>query len=163
MPATAQRIDMTGRTVEWYDADVTGVLVATEGTEIDEFNVEAKAAVVFLGDSAAVIQGTPERLAEMLDQAREALRDVTVRTKGEAGLTTHLVRITKRRARHRWDAGLLVGITNDDYGDRTQGFAMNPAYYAGRWPTFDDMVQASIDTRRPSRVFFWAPAVSPIG
>ena len=163
MPATAQRIDMTGRTVEWYDAAWTGVLVATEGTEIDEFNVEAKAALVFLGDSAAVIHGEPERLLEMLDQAREALRDVTVRAKGEAGLTTNLVRITKRRARHRWDTGLLVGVSNDDGGNGHQGFAMNPAYYAGCWPTFDDMVQASVDTRRPSRVFFWAPAVSPLG
>lgn len=55
--------------VEWFDANFSSLTVEPEGSEIGEHSVTAPLAVVLAADSVAVLEGTPERLREMLSGA----------------------------------------------------------------------------------------------
>lgn len=75
------------------------------------------------------------------------------------GANVPLVGITKGEARARWDNDQLVGVSTTFYAAGWTGATMRPSAWRGLFPTFDEMVAASIDSRRPSALYFWRPAV----
>lgn len=69
--------------------------------------------------------------------------------------TLSLTPITKREARRRYDSGqrIAVGQTKSPAG--TPGATFTKREMGGK--TFDEVAEMSVDTRRPSSVFWSAP------
>jgi hypothetical protein len=72
--------------------------------------------------------------------------------------TVTLVPTTKRDARRRWDAGETIGVTQERYPD---GLTGNGCTRAAQGWTFDELVEHSTDTRRPSSVYWYRVAETP--
>lgn len=100
-------------------------------------------------------QGMPEAVAFPGDvEVVDRKSSVTVHP---GGIKAPLYRITKTEARRRWDLDQYVAVANDRYDDGTPLYAMRPSHYRDQFPTFDAMVEASRDSRRPSAVYFSKP------
>jgi hypothetical protein len=70
-----------------------------------------------------------------------------------------LVKITKREARRRYDAGEYIAVANDQYRDGTPGAAFTRDDMDGA--SFDHVAKISTDSRRPSAVFWSKPEPEP--
>ncbi len=71
------------------------------------------------------------------------------------GMTAQLVPCTKREARRRYDHGLHVAVGNELYHTVGLGYAFTRDDMGGI--TFDEMAARSVDSRRPSCVFWFRP------
>ncbi|MBM0230514.1 hypothetical protein JNW91_00665 [Micromonospora sp. STR1_7] len=99
--------------------------------------------------------GQPEAVAFPADV--EVVDRTSSTTVHPHGITARVYRITKTEARRRWHLGQYVAVSNERHDDGTRGYAMRPGHYRERFPTFDAMVEASTDTRRPTAVHFSKP------
>jgi hypothetical protein len=69
-------------------------------------------------------------------------------------ITAKLDRITKTEARRRYDSGLFIAVGNERYQDGHVGSALDRNTMG--W-SFNELVENSTDSRRPSAVFWSKP------